>query len=351
LSPSGCLRLEWIDMLIERDVESLLTSGHTFQQFDGSIITILGGTGFIGKWLIQALHEFSSNFGFSSEITVVTRDARNAHRLFVEELGLKLKIAEFDFTSGPTELEQSDFFINGATPSQKKTGLQNMDSLYTSSVNASQSIIRSAKKYGNMPKVVNLSSGIVYGSQELTVRNQIEKSISITSNSHSGYLNAKIDSELIFSEAAAAGLVNSISPRLFAFAGPGIAIDEHFAVGNFLRDGMQEKQIAINGNPSTMRSYMYPTDLTIWLLSAVLEPKNLNINIGSETPISMLDLANLISDMTSRKGVKILGDDQDVSNYVPSTLCFRETYGVSEQIDVSSGLERWIEWLIKSEIF
>jgi len=337
-------------MLIERDFESLLTSGHTFQEFDGSTITILGGTGFVGQWLIQALHEFSSNFGFSSEITVVTRDARNARRLFVEELGLKLKITEFDFTSGSIDLGKSDFFINGATPSQKKTGLKNVDSVYTSSVNASQSIIRSAKKYGNMPKVVNLSSGIVYGSQELSVRNQIEKSISIASNSHSGYLSAKIDSELIFSEAAAVGLVNSISPRLFAFAGPGIVLDEHFAVGNFLRDGLKGNQIVINGNPSTMRSYMYPTDLAIWILSALLEPKHLNVNIGSEIPISMLDLANLIADMTSTKGIKILSDDQDVSNYVPSTLCFRETYGVSEQIDLSSGLERWIEWLIKFEI-
>jgi nucleoside-diphosphate-sugar epimerase len=336
-------------MLIERDVESLLTSGHTFQEFDGSTITILGGTGFVGKWLIHALHVFSSNFGFSSEIRVVTRDTRKAHRLFVEELGLKLKIAEFDFTSGSTDLEKSDFFINGATPSQKKTGLQNADSVYSSSVNASQSIIRSAKKYGNMPKVVNLSSGIVYGSQELSVRNQIEKSISIASNSYSGYLSAKIDSELIFSEAAAIGQVNSISPRLFAFAGPGIVLDEHFAVGNFLRDGLEGKQIVINGNPLTMRSYMYPTDLTIWILSALLQPKNLNMDIGSEIPISMLNLANLIADITSRKGVKILGDNQGVSNYVPSTLCFRETYGVSEQIDLSSGLERWIEWLTKSK--
>jgi dTDP-glucose 4,6-dehydratase len=337
-------------MLIERDVESLLTSGYSFQEFDGSTITILGGTGFIGQWLIQALNEFGSNFGFSSEIRVVTRDARKAHRLLVEELGLKLKIAEYDFTSGSTDLEKSDFFINGATPSQKKTGLQNTDSVYISSVNASYSIIRSAKKYRNIPKVVNLSSGIVYGSQEISERNQIERSIFITLNSRSGYLNAKIDSELIFSEAAAAGQVNSVSPRLYAFAGPGIVLDEHFAVGNFLRDGLEGNQIVINGNPSTMRSYMYPTDLTIWILSALLEPKNLNVNIGSEIPISMLDLANLISDMTSKKGVKILGDDKVASNYVPSTLCFRQNYGVSEQIDLSNGLERWIEWLIKSEI-
>ena len=48
-------------------------------------------------------------------------------------------------------------------------------------------------------------------------------------------------------------------------------------------------------------------------------------------------------------GVKILGDDKVASNYVPSTICFRQNYGVSEQIDLSNGLERWIEWLIKSK--
>ena len=192
------------------------------------------------------------------------------------------------------------------------------------------------------------SSGIVYGPQLLSERNRLERSITVESNSRSGYLNAKIAAELIFSEASDAGLINSISPRLFAFAGPGIALDEHFAVGNFLRDGLQGKEIVVNGNPSTMRSYMYPTDLVIWILAALTNPKNLNVNIGSEFPISMYDLAHLISESTSRKGVSVLGGDQVANNYVPSTSVFRETFKVSQLVALSDGIERWIQWHLDS---
>lgn len=332
-------------MLIERDVNSLLMSEHTFQEYNDSTITLLGGTGFIGMWLIEALHVYARNYSFSSKITVITRYPKNAHKIFVEELGFKIKIIEFDFAVNSTDLEKSDFFINGATPSQNKTGLLDYDSVYKSSVNASHSLIRSATKYGNKPKIVNLSSGIVYGHQDVSVRNQIEAPISKEQLSYSGYLDAKIASELLLSEASEAGLVESISPRLYAFAGPGIVLDEHFAVGNFIRDGLQGNRIVIKGNPSTVRSYMYPTDLVIWILTALLKPANLNTNIGSEVPISMLELGNLISDMTSKKGVRILGENQEISNYVPSTSCFRQNYGVSEQISLSRGLENWIEWL------
>ena len=337
-------------MLIEKDVDSLLMGEHTFQEFNDSTITFLGGTGFIGKWLIEALNVYAKNYHFSPKITVISRNPKNAHKIFVEELGIKLKIIEFDFAVNSTYLEKSDFFINGATPSQNKTGLLDNDSVYKSSVNASQSLIQSATKYRNKPKIVNLSSGIVYGPQEISVRNKIEAPISKKLLSQSGYLDAKIGSELLLSEASEAGLVESISPRLYAFAGPGIVLDEHFAVGNFIRDGLQGNQIIIKGNPSTMRSYMYPTDLVIWILTALLKPTNLDTNIGSEVPISMLQLGNLISDMTSKKGVQILGENQEISNYVPSTSSFRENYGVSEQITLSSALERWIEWLMKSKI-
>ena len=336
-------------MLIERDVNSLLMSEHTFQEYNDSTITLLGGTGFIGMWLIEALHVYARNYSFSSKITVITRYPKNAHKIFVEELGFKIKIIEFDFAVNSTDLEKSDFFINGATPSQNKTGLLDYDSVYKSSVNASHSLIRSATKYGNKPKIVNLSSGIVYGHQDVSVRNQIEAPISKEQLSYSGYLDAKIASELLLSEASEAGLVESISPRLYAFAGPGIVLDEHFAVGNFIRDGLQGNRIVIKGNPSTVRSYMYPTDLVIWILTALLKPTNLNTNIGSEVPISMLELGNLISDMTSKKGVRILGENQEISNYVPSTSCFRQNYGVSEQISLSRGLENWIEWLRSSK--
>jgi nucleoside-diphosphate-sugar epimerase len=89
---------------------------------------------------------------------------------------------------------------------------------------------------------------------------------------------------------------------------------------------------------------MYPTDLATWVLNALINPKDGDFNIGSEFPVRIYDLAHQISDLTSRKGVRVLGEDQIASNYVPSTSAFRKEFGVTEQVTLSDGLERWIKW-------
>ena len=332
-------------MLIKRDLDSLLTVGSDFREFDGSRIVILGGTGFIGSWIVKALHEYALYFGYKIDITVITRNSKRAHEILINQLELNVNLIEYDFSTGPKCLDLADYFINGATPSRLKTGLQNVDEVYSSCVNATHSIIQSAVKNHNMPKVVNLSSGIVYGPQKLSDRNKKEMPTLLKPDSQNSYLRAKLVSETLLSEATCDGIIESISPRLFAFLGPGLELDEHFAIGNFLRDGLQGNKILISGNPETIRSYMYPTDLTIWILTALLNPKNIYVNIGSEIPFSMLELAKTISKLTSKKGVTILDENQSMSNYIPSTSQFRSNYAVTEEIALEEGLNRWIEWL------
>lgn len=332
-------------MLIKRDIDSLNKDGLRFQEFDGSRITILGGTGFVGLWLLQALHEFSRNFDYKIEIRVATRNLKRAHKILNNELGMNIKITEVDFVEAPMCLEEADFFINGATPSVRKTGLDNGNLVYLSALNSSLSIIQSAKEYRNNPRVVNLSSGIVNGPQKLSERNKTEIPISHQKDYKNGYLNAKIDSEAVIANAATNGLIQSISPRLYTFMGPGLTMNEHFAVGNFLRDGLKGDQITLTGNPETTRSYMYPTDLTTWIFSSLLNPKNIDANIGSERAVSMFDLANIVSDLTSKKGIRLIGQNKMASNYVPSTLHFRTNYDVREEISILDGFDRWIEWL------
>ena len=89
---------------------------------------------------------------------------------------------------------------------------------------------------------------------------------------------------------------------------------------------------------------MYPTDLINWLLSALSNPVEESVNIGSEIPITLLELAKLISNKTCELGVELTINQEELTNYVPSTETFRRMYGVSEMISIEEGLDRWIEW-------
>jgi hypothetical protein len=59
----------------------------------------------------------------------------------------------------------------------------------------------------------------------------------------------------------------------------------------------------------------------------------------------MLQLANLVSSLTSNKGFQLLNPDSEASIYVPSTLNTREMLKVKESVSLENGLERWIKWL------
>lgn len=332
-------------MLINRDLKSLLENGQKFNAFDESEIVILGGTGFVGLWVLQALQEYKKNLGIKANVTVYTRNSKRAHQLLVNEMNLTLNIKEIDFSQQPALIDQADYYICAATPSRIQTGLGDPSGVYLSAINSSKSVILTATKKRNIPKVLNLSSGIVYGKQPILMKNRKEIEHGENSNSTSGYKNAKIVSEEIFESATSEGIIKSISPRLFAFFGPGIDFNEHFAIGNFLRDGLSNLKIQINGNPNTIRSYMYPTDLINWIFSALINPLDENVNIGSENPITMLELAETISNLTSKLGVEVKLNQDESTNYVPSTAMFRKLYRVSEMISIEEGLDRWIEWV------
>jgi nucleoside-diphosphate-sugar epimerase len=331
-------------MIIKRDIESLLNFGEKFRQLDQANVTILGGTGFIGLWILRAFEEYKKSLGIQINITIYTRDGKKAYSNLNKEFLSKFHIVEADFASKHEIVEKSDYFICASTPSRSSTGLGNSRNVFEITVNSTNSILLSANKFKNTPKVLNLSSGIVYGKQDIKIRNQKEGPRKLLCDSNQGYSNAKIRSEEIYEDGNKASAIKSISPRLFAFFGPGIDFNEHFAVGNFLRDGLNESKIKIKGNPNTIRSYMYPTDLVNWLLTSLINPINENVNIGSENPISMLDLARLISNKTSKRGVDVLLNSELASNYVPETKIFRNLYNVSELITLEDGLERWIEW-------
>jgi len=192
--------------------------------------------------------------------------------------------------------------------------------------------------------VLHLNSGAIYGTQPMEMRLRSESDPTLKFSSEP-YIQAKILIDEILFKAHVKGTVDYKSPRLFAFAGPLISLREHFAIGNFLHNALSNQKVQLTGSENTTRSYLYPTDLIGILLQLTQVNTKLSINIGSDTPIKLRDLATKISNSTTGHGLFLSNPGDEPSNYVPSIKNLRETTWKKELVSVDEAIEKWLNWL------
>jgi dTDP-glucose 4,6-dehydratase len=311
-------------------------------------ILIFGGTGFIGTWLTAALLHADQQFNLNLIIKVITRNQSKAiskfgaserdihfyqHDLALRELGSNLT---------------ADIVFIASTPTNESTGSLNTHDLVQASRHVVSHATKTRSKNLKKPLIVHLSSGAVFGKQamEYLFRNELD---SVDDSSEEPYCQAKLTIEHGLRLAHANGIIDYQSPRLFAFLGPGLPLNSHFAIGNFVSDGIQKRKIVVRGNPMTRRSYLYPTDL-IEILFQILQFKNPeSLNVGSESGITIADLAQKVSSLTSNLGVNYLNPEREPSNYVPSTINLRKLISKESYLDLDNSLEKWINWLSASK--
>ena len=146
-----------------------------------------------------------------------------------------------------------------------------------------------------------------------------------------------------------AGLVVA---RPFAFVGPGLPLDIHFAVGNFLGDALARRPIRIKGDGTPLRSYLHAADLAAWLFRLLAEGRpGEAYNVGSDQAVSIANLAREIGRMAGADVVIEGRAPEGVlpSRYVPDISKAR-ALGLEVALDRPEALRRTLEWLHEPEV-
>ncbi len=241
-------------------------------ELKGARIFITGGTGFFGCWLLESFAWINERLNLGASALVLTRKPEAFHKK-APHLATRTDIRfhtgdvrDFDFPK-----ETFSHFIHAATEASAQLNDNHPEIMLDAIVQGTRHTLDFAKACGAQNFLLT-SSGAVYGPQpsELThLPEEFNGGPDIT-RFQSAYAEGKRMSELLCAiQARQTGLQVKIA-RCFAFVGPRLPLDAHFAIGNFIRDAMKGGPIKVNGDGTPFRSYLYAGDLMVWLWTILL---------------------------------------------------------------------------------
>jgi len=205
-----------------------------------------------------------------------------------------------------------------------------------------------AKSFHANSKILYVSSGAVYGKHPEGMMHIPEEyaasDLSELPDGKRDYAIAKRDAEDAVKNLGQQGLSVSIA-RCFAFAGPWLPRNQHFAIGNFIEDGLQGRPITVKSRKEVYRSYMYADDLVEWMMTIALHasPECPVYNVGSDQAVLIGDLAVLIANEFGVDAQVPEITDMTVEHYIPSTEKANRELGLQLQHDLISAIRYTVQ--------
>ncbi len=322
-----------------------------WEELRGQRLFITGGTGFFGAWLLESFAWANDRLGLNAEVVVLTRNLEG-FRQKAPHLANHPAISfhqgdvrSFEFPDGAFS-----HVIHAATDTGAKLQRENPLLMIDTIIQGTRRTLDFARQSG-VQKFLLTSSGAVYGKQPPGMTHIPEDYAGApdTMLPASAYGKAKRVAELLCAiYAQSYGLKTKVA-RCFAFLGPYLPLEVHFAIGNFIRDGLAGGPIQIKGDGTPYRSYLYAADLAVWLWTILLRGEVCRpYNVGSDREITIRDLAETVAAAFQPK-LEVTIANSPVSGaqperYVPSTRRALCDLNLKPAIGLQDAIQLTISW-------
>jgi UDP-glucuronate decarboxylase len=309
-------------------------------RLSGARIFMTGGTGFIGRWMLEAL----ARAPVDVEVVLLSRNpagfaARAPH------LAERFRLVQGEICDFPSPDGAFTHVIHGATDASADLNANDPRRMFDTIVGGTRRVLDLAVSSGAQ-RLLFMSSGAVYGVQPWEVTHVAEdwRGGPDPRDPKSAYGEGKRAAETLCAIYGKQFGLDVVTARIFALLGPLLTLDIHFAAGNFILEAMAGRTIRVESAGAAVRSYLYAADLTVWMWTLLLSGENgAAYNLGSEEAVSIAELADRTARVLGGPGVEILGRPDPGWNpgrYVPSTELIRRELKVVPTVGLDEAIRR-----------
>ena len=317
----------------------------------GERVFLTGATGFFGAWLLESFAFVNRELSLGATAVALSRRpdvfrARMPH-LFRDD-AIQLHAGDVrDFTPPAGSFR---YVVHAATEASAKQAAEAPAEMLTTILDGTRRTLDMAVAAG-AERLLLTSSGAVYGKQPSEVVHLPESYTGAPDSTQvaSIYGEGKRASELLCALYSKQYGIECAIARCWAFCGPHLALDIHFAIGNFIRDVMSGGPIRIGGDGTPTRSYLYAGDLATWLWTMLFRAPSLTAyNVGSSHSVSIRELAEAVRDaLDPSVAIEIAKEPTPgapVPRYVPSVEKAGAELGLHETVDLHGTILRTAAW-------
>ena len=333
--------------VVEEDLKDISAAlANSVMSLKGRRLFLTGGTGFFGKWLTGSFLHLNNTFGLDASLTILSRDPRS----FLAccpwlKTEAALNFVQGDIRDFQLPSEKYEFIIHAATEASVKLEQEDPAEMFDVIVAGTRRVLEFAAQTG-AARVMLASSGAVYGAQPPEIDHMFE---TYHGTPQTAYGKGKVQAEQLCVEAGQQCGLAALLPRCFAFVGPYLPLDAHFAIGNFIRDCLADRPIVIQGDGTPLRSYLYAADLAEWLWTILLRGEHARpYNVGSGDAISIGDLAHLVRECAGTQNeIVVHGKKTEGSlpaRYVPSVERAEKELGLTARYPLEEAIRRTLAW-------
>jgi dTDP-glucose 4,6-dehydratase len=346
---------------LREDLDHILA--HTRPSWEimrGQDIFVTGATGFFGRWLLESFAHANAALKLNANLVALSRNpeafrtrapylaAEPAIRFVRGDVGT-LTAEAVHGQLGPGSPQIYQFVIHAATEASAKLNAEDPLLMTRTIVEGTRAALQFAVSVGAR-RFLLTSSGAVYGPQPPDLTHIPEDYTGAPDCTHPGaaYGEGKRMAELLCVCYHKQYGIEPLIARPFAFVGPFLPLNAHFAIGNFVRDTLRGGPIQIKGDGTAFRSYLYAADLAIWLWTMLVKGAPCRpYNVGSPHDLSIAEIAQAVRE-TLNKNIAIQKEKESAANvipsrYVPSVDRARTELGLVQHISMAEGIRRFAQ--------